>query len=305
MASGADLREIRVFLALADELHFGRAADELGMTTSYASQMLRRLEARVGTRLLDRTSRQVNLTAAGERLLADVRPAYLELERALRIARAAAARLTGTLRVGSYEPVNTGPRWVAIVRDFETRYSECHVEFVHVGLERNYLDVLRSGELDMLAARLPVSDPDITVGPVLSCEPRILAVAVGDPLTQRESVSVEDFADRAVTDVPAFPREMMDAFIPPTTPSGRPVPRIVSRSLDETLMRVAVGGQVHPTVPSWIRYHAHPGITGVPIRDLPPTETALVWLTENASPKIHAMARSATELLAEPGQPQL
>ena len=74
----------------------------------------------------------------------------------------------------------------------------------------------------MLAIRLPLSDADITVGPVLSREPRVLAIAAGDGLAQRSSVSIEDFADRVVTDVPAFPREMMDAFVPPTTPTVEP-----------------------------------------------------------------------------------
>jgi predicted DNA-binding protein (UPF0251 family) len=62
-----ELREIRVFLALADELHFGRAAERLGVTQSRVSQSLRTLEAKLGERLIHRTSRHVALTAAGER----------------------------------------------------------------------------------------------------------------------------------------------------------------------------------------------------------------------------------------------
>ena len=71
-----ELREIRVFLALADELHFGRAAERLGVTQSRVSQSLRELEAKLGERLVHRTSRRVALTAAGERFLADVAPAH-------------------------------------------------------------------------------------------------------------------------------------------------------------------------------------------------------------------------------------
>ena len=74
-----ELREIRVFLALAEELHFGRAAERLGLTQSRVSQSLRELELKLGERLVHRTSRRVSLTAAGERFLAEVAPAHQRL----------------------------------------------------------------------------------------------------------------------------------------------------------------------------------------------------------------------------------
>ena len=84
MWEAVELREIRVFLELADQLHFGRAAERLGVTQSRVSQSLRELEAKLGERLLDRTSRRVGLTPAGERLLAEIDPAYERLAEALR-----------------------------------------------------------------------------------------------------------------------------------------------------------------------------------------------------------------------------
>ena len=81
-----ELREIRVFLALAQVLHFGRAAEQLGVTQSRVSQSLRELEAKLGERLVDRTSRRVTLTAAGERFLAEVDPAHQRLSAVLKSA---------------------------------------------------------------------------------------------------------------------------------------------------------------------------------------------------------------------------
>ncbi len=77
------------------------------------------------------------------------------------------------------------------------------------------------------------------------------------------------------SDAPAFPREMMDALIPPLAPSGRRYRRHVSRSIEEMLLSIAAGKQVHPTVPSFLDHHAHPAVTSVPISDLPPSQTAL------------------------------
>ena len=79
MWSGVELREIRVFLTLAEELHFGRTAERLGITHSRVSQTIQTLEARVGAKLFDRTSRRVALTRLGEQLRAALSPVYREL----------------------------------------------------------------------------------------------------------------------------------------------------------------------------------------------------------------------------------
>jgi DNA-binding transcriptional LysR family regulator len=300
MWSDVELRELRVFLVLAEELHFGRTAGRLEITPSYVSQTIRTLEARLGGRLFDRTSRRVRLTPLGERLRAGAEPACKQLLRALEETHQAAVGATGTLRVGMYTESLGGPHLLEIVRVFEDRHAGASVALTVTGLARNYLDVLRGHEVDMLATRLPVSDPDIAVGPVLSCEPRVLLVARADQLARREAVTLEDFADYPVSDNPVFPREMMDALIPPVTPSGRAYRRVTSRNLEEMLIAIAAGKQVHPTVPSFLEYHAHPGVAGIPISDLPPSRTALVWLKASRSAKVQAFARAADDVLRRP-----
>lgn len=294
-----ELREIRTLLVLAEELHFGRAARRLGVTPSRVSQTIRSLEVRVGDRLFDRTSRTVRLTAAGEQLRESVTAPYAEILRAFRLVREAAVVVAGTLRIGMYTESLAGPHLLDAVASFEVRYPDADVALVNLGLERNYLDVLRSSEVDLLATRLPVSDPDITVGPILTHEQRVLLVSKSGPLALLSSVDLDDFADYTVSDAPAFPREMMDALIPPITPSGRRFRRFANRNIEEMLMRIATGKQVHPTVPSFLDHHAHPAITSVPIRGLPPSETALVWMASNRAPRVHAFSRLAVDVLSE------
>ena len=79
----ADLREIRAFLGLSDELHFGRAAERLGVTHARVSQIIRTLEARIGSRLFDRTSRSVRLTPVGAELSVTLRPILARMLAAL------------------------------------------------------------------------------------------------------------------------------------------------------------------------------------------------------------------------------
>src|ERR1700679_513245 len=113
-----ELRDIRVFVTTAEELHFGRAAERLHLTTSRVSQVLRSLELQLGCRLFDRTSRSVSLTPLGEQLLERVRPAYDELEQALTETKVAASDIAGTLRLGQYLPLNGGPHLADIVETF-------------------------------------------------------------------------------------------------------------------------------------------------------------------------------------------
>lgn len=295
--SGVELREIRTFLVLAEELHFGRTADRLHLTPSRVSQTIRTLEGRVGGRLFERTSRSVRLTPAGEQLRDAAAEPFRRLHEAVQATRHATAAVAGTLRIGMYTESLGGSHLLAIVEAFEAAHPGAIVTLASLGLDRNYLDVLRAGEVDILATRLPISDPDIAIGPVLTEEQRLLLLNTTDPLAQRPSVTLEDFADRVVSDAPAFPREMMDALIPPVTPSGRRYRRRVNRSIEDMLLSIAAGKQVHPTVPSFLNHHIHPGVTGVPISDLPPSQTALAWVAANAAPKVAAFARIAATVL--------
>lgn len=93
-------RDIEIFLTLADELHFGRAAERLHVSTARVSQTIKKLERRIGAPLFERTSRRVELTSIGRRLDNELRPAYKQLQDAIDGAVAAGRGFGGTLRVG-------------------------------------------------------------------------------------------------------------------------------------------------------------------------------------------------------------
>lgn len=294
----ADLRELQVFLTVAEELHFGRAAERLQINRSRVSQVIKTLELRVGAPLFERTSRRVQLTPIGEQVVTELAGPYRELRDALGRARHLASGVAGTLRLGMYVPINSGRYMAKIIRAFTAAHPGAGVELVDTGFQRDDLEWLRAGDVDVLATRLPATDPDVIVGPILSREQRVLVVSKDDSLAARESVCLEDFADRPVADTPTFRREMMDAFIPPVTPSGRRLRRVTTRSPEDLLLRIAIGEQVHPTVASMLAYFSHPEITSVPISDLPPSETALAWLITSRSTTIQAFARAAADVLA-------
>lgn len=295
MLAQIELRDLRVFLTLADEMHFGRAADRSGVTPARVSQTIKMLERRFGGPLFARTSRRVSLTPLGELLRDRLIPVVEQLDQALYAVADTASGMTGTLRLGTYAPIFDN-QFIALIRDFGALYPDCHVEVIETGLGSNPLDWLRRREVDALLMRLPLDAPDITIGPILSTENRVLLVAADHPLAGRTTVEYEDLADYVVPDSEPLPRELMDAIAPPVTPSGRVLRRAKVHSIGEVIMRVATGEVVHPTVASILEHFPREGVVTIPLTGLPPSQTALVWLSGNDGLKLQtfvAMLKSA------------
>jgi DNA-binding transcriptional LysR family regulator len=301
--SSVELREIQVFLVVAEELHFARSADRLGMTPSRLSQIVRGLERKLGGELFRRTSRRVELTSLGERLLAEAKPPYEDLLGALERTYAANRSLDGTLRLGLLAANSGGPHLTAIVETFERVHPECEVVMSEVFFP-DPLGPLRRGEIDTMASPLPIDQPDIVVGPTLAREPVILAVARDHPLAGREHVSIEDIADYWVAPITDSPKELIDTVMPPTTPNGRPIRRLDRRpkTPHELTALIARGRIVHPTVPSFSQYFGQPEVTYVPISDMPPRKSGLVWRRRASAPRLREFIRVARDVLATHGR---
>lgn len=297
MEPSIELRELRIFLILADELHFGRTAVRLGLTQSTVSQSLRALERKLGAELIHRTSRRVTLTVLGEGLLEELRPAYAQLTDVLERTRSANRGLDGVLRLGIYF-VAGGPQLRAIVAAFEQRYAGCHVQVSDLPMT-DPLEPLRRGDVEVIAMRLPLEQPDLVVGPILTREPRVLALAADHPLAGRERVSIEDVAGYSVLPMTEQPRETLEALIPRHTPTGRPIRRLSRKaaSVFQVSELIARGKIVHPTVPSAADQLGHRGIVYVPIAGLPPSRTALVWRRRSTDPRLREFIRAAREVL--------
>jgi DNA-binding transcriptional LysR family regulator len=303
MWQAVELREVRAFLAVAEELHFGRSADRLGISQSRVSQTVRQLEIKLGTPLFHRTSRRVQLTRAGTELMAAVRGPHEQLGRVLREADASETALTGVVRLALIIPPAGGRHLVEIIAAFEARHAGCRVEVSDVVDWTDWLGQLLRGDADLVANRLPLSHDEIAIGPVLSREHRVLAVARDHPLAARASVPVEALADYAVPRIEGMAQNQYEAYVPLQTPTGRPIPRAggAPRTLSEIFSLVARGEIVHPTVRSVGEYVRHPDIVFVPIEGLPPSETALVWRRGSRDPRVAAFAETARAVLAGRG----
>jgi DNA-binding transcriptional LysR family regulator len=150
-----------------------------------------------------------------------------------------------------------------------------------------------------MATRLPIRQRDLVIGPTLSREPRVLAVAHDHPLAGRHEVTIEEIADFPVAPITDSPRELIDTAVPRETPSGREIRRLQRRPATphEVTALIARGTIVHPTVPSFAEYFGHPDIVYVPIADLPPLESGLVWRRGTSDPRLRESIQVTQDVL--------
>ncbi|MFE2727163.1 LysR family transcriptional regulator [Kitasatospora sp. NPDC059327] len=294
-----ELRDIEIFLALAEELHFGRTAERLRISQARVSQAIKKQERRIGAALFDRTSRSVTLTPVGEVLRVELQQAYDLIHGGLARASEAALGVRGTLRLGVMGAL--GHEMRPLIDTFRTRYPDCDIDIVEVHFSDPFT-LLRTGGTDLQLLWRPVHEPGLTVGPTVLTEGRVLAVATGSDLAGRASVSMEDLAGRTVLDPgPLVPDYWFEAMVPKATGSGHPVTRgRPARTFHELLALLAAGALVCPLNAHVRRYYTPPGITFVPIHDAPATEWALIWPTAADNARLRAFVRTATEVGSRP-----
>ena len=297
-----DTADVEIFLTLAEELHFGRTAERLHLTQPRVTRVIAALEGHAGGKLFERTSRKVRLTPLGARLRARLQPAYTEIIAAFADARQAASDKTGELRIG-VTVTTQGEALTRLASAFEANHRGCRAVLSQVDLIRPY-ETLRNGGVDVLVNWLALDEPDLTVGPVIDCRERVLAVGRAHPLAKRRTVDAEELADYENTGFiqSPFPRALLDAIMPPRTPSGRPVRHTNARGVYEMLDEIARGTAVHPTMAD-IVLSRRDDIVLIPIDGLPPLPLGLIWCTGHENARIRALADTARRLRPRKGPP--
>jgi DNA-binding transcriptional LysR family regulator len=291
-----ELRDIEIFLVLAEELHFGRTAQRLHVTQSRVSQAIKQQERRIGGLLFDRSTRRtVWLTPLGEQLRDDLRPVYQALRESIVRATQTAHGTAGTLTLGTMGP----QAWMihGVIELFEARFPNAQVTHRDIN-PVNPLAQLSSGDVDIAHVWLPVREPDLTVGPITHTAEQVLVIAATHPYAERDSICREDFGDLTVvahrSPIPAY---MEEVFQPFHTPSGHPVRRgPVITNWDDHLKAVSAGQAVMATTAEAARFYPWPNLLYLPIRDAPTVEWAFVWRAADESPLLRAFAQVAREL---------
>jgi len=187
-----ELRHLRYFLAVADELHFGRAAGRIGIAQPALSQQIRRLESEVGAELFHRSTREVRLSAAGDALRPHALRALDDVARGADAAVRASRGEIGSLTVGFIETASSAfvP---AAVRRFRADRPGATLTLRELSVDAQ-IEGLRSGNLDVAIVRPPIDSADLLVE-VVGEEGLLVAVPAGHPLARRQRLSARDLLE--------------------------------------------------------------------------------------------------------------
>jgi DNA-binding transcriptional LysR family regulator len=290
-----DLRLVEYFVAVAEELHFGRAAERLHIAQPSLSQQIRRLESQLGVTLLERNSRNVHLTEAGEALLREGRKTLSQAQHAIRTARAAGAP---QLTVGFYGSAGSDLLADAL-RAFE-RHSSYSVSLRELPL--GSIDAILNGEVNVAFTRLNPGQTELEVE-VIAQEPRLVALAVAHPLAAREALTFAELADESFITNPAVAEH---GARPPRWLAEQRRHRLPGRvaaqsaGVLEILTLVAAGRGVCLVPSAVARHYAREDIAYVPVQDAEPAVVSLAWREGAVVPALAAFIETVRALAARP-----
>ena len=268
------------------------------MTQPAFSQQIRALEDRLGVRLVDRTSRTVELTTAGSDLLPEIRAAVRSMDRIRRLADASAREVSGHLVIGAIGADEAMPWARAILEELQARHPQLTVEMRGLNFVGQMTALLRD-EVDAAFLRPPV--PAGIQIQHLATEPRVAALCADDPLATRTDLKLADLAGRTIVDVPReAPRIWWDFWAVDPRPDGSPVRYGPVVPDMEALLHAVATGQAMAFLPATARdFFPRPGVAYVDVVDLPPCTSALAWLVKNRSrPTVSAIRRIAQSVTA-------
>src|SRR5579863_2731797 len=197
-----ELRHLRYFVTLAEELHFGRAAERLHIAQPALSQQIRRLEDELGVPLLARTKRRVRLTAPGAAFLEHARSTLAEAHEAVRAAQLASRGDTGSLVMGFVTSALYGV-FPDIIRVFRERFREVRLTLHELPIVQQ-LEWLRNGRIQVSFLRPPVEDPALNAR-IIFKEPWVVALPDTHPLARRAQVPLRALSEDQFM---LFPREL-------------------------------------------------------------------------------------------------
>jgi DNA-binding transcriptional LysR family regulator len=283
-----ELRHLRYFVAVAEELHFHRAADRLHISQPPLSQQIRALEAELGVALFERNRRRVELTPAGQSFLTDARGILEATERAADRARRVAGGELGELSIGFVGSATFSPVLPAILRDFRARFPDVGLSLRELQTAEQ-LAALVAGRIDVGVIRGPLDAAELDPGlelVVIQREQLVVALPEAHPLAEQPRLHAADL--RGETFVILRRHESPGLFASLTAVMGAAggVPEDVLEVAEmQTVIALVASGVGISLVPAAVGESERAGVAFRPLADpSPTTELALAWRTSRSSP---------------------
>ncbi len=299
-----ELRHLRYFVAVAEELHFGRAAERLHMSQPPLSMQIQALERSLGVQLLVRTQRQVSLTRAGEAFLRESRQILARLEAAGRLARRVSRGEVGELAVGfvSSADYNVLP---PLLRDFRQRAPDVRLT-LHESTTDRQLESLVQGRLDVGFVLPPVEDPRIAYR-ALHREPLLVALPSRHALAGRRGpVPMARLADQPFI---LFPRALAPGLYDDIVSFCRSAgfsPRVEQEAVQmQTILSLVSADMGVALIPASLVHLGRTGVTYKPLREAAPqTEIGIAWRRDDPLATLHLFLATARRFSPESADSQ-
>ncbi|MBL1068755.1 LysR family transcriptional regulator [Streptomyces sp. 7-21] len=289
-----DLRELRYLVAVADARHVGRAAGQLFISQPSLSYALKKLERELGVTLLRRHPRGVDLTEAGQDVVAQARLALQAAQRVRDAAARHAPLAARRLRVG-YQASGAGSLAARLRAAFEAGNPGIVVEPRGCEWARE-ADALREGTVDVAIVWQPADLTGLASMP-LAEEPRVIGLAAAHPLAQRTRLAITDVRDEPLVRTRSAPRDWTAWWAVDPRPDGsRPRWGPADDDLARLLDHVAAGRGAIIVPRTSGEYFSHPGISWIPLTGVEPLRIDLAWHPDHSNPAVDAYVRTARRL---------
>ena len=298
-----DIRQLRHFVAVARTLHFGRAADELGMTQPPLSQSIMALEREIGAPLFVRTKRSVALTPFGQQWLARVRPVLDEVNALPELARRLRDGLAGHLAISF---VSTADYSIlpALVRRYSSLFPEVEISLTEATSDVQIGTLLEGkGHVGLVIPPPNAALPQPLSYVPLVTEPLVAAIPESWITDGRLALSGKHLSPEAVVDAPLilFPRQSAPAFHDLVTgyyAAHGGQARIVQEAIQmQTIISLVSAGMGIALVPASLRNLARTGVCYLDLGGaVPILETGITWRSDDATPTIERFVSMAREM---------
>jgi DNA-binding transcriptional LysR family regulator len=245
-----DLRQIRSFIAVAEELHFRRAAERLGMAQTALSSQVRSLEEELGFALLFRTTRHVSLTQAGAVFLDEARAVLDRLETGVERASIAASQGLNRLRLGG---IDAALVWFLppVIDRFRKRFADIRLPLTEVSASKLQVQELLRHRIDVAFFRPPTSVEGVAWETLFE-EDVFVALPAASPLVDRPRLSAKDLQDTKIITYARHARPLLSAMVMQSFEAAGVKPDIELEVLDKsTLLALVAQGIGAGLVPQW------------------------------------------------------
>jgi DNA-binding transcriptional LysR family regulator len=299
-----NLHQLRQFVAIAEELHFGRAAERLGQTQPPLSMAMQALERELGVRLLERSRRGVSLTAAGTVFLDEARAIVERSARAVELARSAERGNVGRIAVG-FIAATAYTLLPIVVREFVARFPAVKLDLQELTMPRLF-EAFRREDIDVGLMRPIASDLPLSFETILE-EPMVVALPTGHALAKLARIPAKRLAEESFVMFPRIPGTLFHDLIVGFCRDAGFVPRISQEATQtHAVLGLVSAGLGVALVPDSVRIIGMRGVVFRPLAaNAPRAPVAVAWRDGNNSPFVRGFLETARQAVHGRGRTRL